>query len=351
MKRKQRVAIIGTVGIPAKYGGFETLAHNMAERLQDAYNLTVYCSSKAYTDRPEKYGNVRLKYVPLKANGWQSIFYDMYSMLSALRANDVLLVLGVSGALIIPVIKVFSSARIIIHIDGLEWKRDKWGKYVKQFLKYSEKIAVRSGNVVIADNEVLQDYVRLEYGKDSVLIEYGADHIIDIKSPVQERYAFSVCRIEPENNVHLILEAFSKMPDHELKFVGNWKLSEYSKLLWEKYSSFKNITLLDPVYDPHQLANLRNNANLYLHGHSAGGTNPSLVEAMYSNLPIVAFDVPYNRCTTENQAVYFSAVDELMEKVTSFSQIEKERMAGALRAIASRRYRWDVIAEKYSRLF
>ena len=114
----------------------------------------------------------------------------------------------------------------------------------------------------------------------------------------REPYSVTVCRIEPENNVHVILEAFSEMLDETLVFVGNWEKSEYGRSLKEKFSVCKNILLLDPIYEPHTVNWLRSNARVYIHGHSAGGTNPSLVEAMNLSLPILAFDCVYNRATT-----------------------------------------------------
>jgi glycosyltransferase involved in cell wall biosynthesis len=115
-------------------------------------------------------------------------------------------------------------------------------------------------------------------------------------------YACKVCRIEPENNVHVVLDAFSKLPRHTLVFIGNWNNSEYGRALREKYKDNTNMHLLDPIYDQRTLDVIRGNCFLYIHGHSAGGTNPSLVEAMYLGLPVIAFDVSYNRTTTDNSS-------------------------------------------------
>ena len=122
---------------------------------------------------------------------------------------------------------------------------------------------------------------------------------------LSENYAFKVCRIEPENNVHLILEAFYKYPLLNIVLVGNWNNSVYGKQLKLQFESFENIYLLEPIYDQNILNQLRSNCYLYIHGHSAGGTNPSLVEAMYLELPIIAYDINYNRETTSNKALYF----------------------------------------------
>ncbi len=346
------VSIIGTQGIPAQYGGFETLAQQLVENLNDKVNFTVYCSSSAYKEHPKLYKNAQLKYIPLKANGLQSIFYDIISILCSLRKNKYLLVLGVSGALIFPFIKVFSSKRLIIHIDGLEWKRAKWGHFTRQMLKMFERISIRFGDVIISDNKAIQDYVTSEYGKKSILIEYGGNQAgTGINFTNMNDYAFTVCRIEPENNIHILLKAYSLMPNKSLKVVGNWNVGEYGKSLRNEYKKYSNIEMLDPIYDVAKLNSLRKSCKVYLHGHSAGGTNPSLVEAMFIGLPIIAFDVSYNRNTTENKAYYFSDYKELIQQLQGISNTDYQECSDAMKCIAEKRYRWDIIVNKYYGLF
>lgn len=144
----------------------------------------------------------------------------------------------------------------------------------------------------------------------------------------REPYSVTVCRIEPENNVHVILEAFSEMLDETLVFVGNWEKSEYGRSLKEKFSVCKNIHLLAPIYEPHIVNWLRSNAHVYIHGHSAGGTNPSLVEAMNFSIPILAFDCVYNRATTEEKCLYWKIAEDLQNlmknKSGKFAEIARE---------------------------
>ncbi|RKQ38940.1 DUF1972 domain-containing protein, partial [Enterobacter sp. R1(2018)] len=229
--------------------------------------------------------------------------------------------------------------------DGLEWKRDKWGKWAKRFLKFSEKIAVKFSDVIIADNQAIADYVCQEYNKKSSVIAYGGDHAIHQKNAVTPKnFALSLCRIEPENNVHLILESFSKSCK-KLVFVGNWNSSEYGIGLKRKYSQFENITILDSVYDIQKLSVLRGECDFYVHGHSAGGTNPSLVEMMHFAKPILCFDCTYNRATTENEAVYFQDIDSLLSIIndSNYSTDIGEKML----EIASRRYTWSIVRQMY----
>ncbi len=357
----KKIAIIGTVGIPANYGGFETLAENLvkfhhASSLADL--LTVYCSSKSYPAKTPSYLSAQLKYVPLNANGVQSIVYDMISLVSAVwNRNNVILLLGVSGAVALPLIRLFSSAQIITNIDGIEWRREKWQGLAKQFLRFSEKIAVRFSHQVITDNEAIADYVKQSYGLDSHVIAYGGDHAIALDAvavdeyALPENYGFSVCRIEPENNVHIIMEAFSKLNSHTLVMVGNWNYSEYGRALREKYATCDNIFLLDPIYDLGKLKTLRSRASFFIHGHSAGGTNPSLVEAMHFGRPVLAFDCNFNRCTTEDLALFFKNSEELLYLITTMNVADTYRIGEQMLKISQRRYTWRIVAQQYFALF
>jgi hypothetical protein len=198
-------SIIGTVGVPACYGGFESLVENL---LPSGKVSLIYCSSKAYKVQVEMYKGTRLMYLPLNANGAQSVIYDLVSIGHSLifTRND-LLILGVSGSIAIPIFKLFSDRKVVTNIDGLEWKRDKWGRFGKWFLRFSESIAVKYSDIVICDNQAIADYVKDVYGVVSNVIAYGGDHAVrtDIKRHRStEKYGLALCRIEPENNVEMI---------------------------------------------------------------------------------------------------------------------------------------------------
>lgn len=358
---KGKIAIIGTVGIPARYGGFETLADHLVSHLSEKYDFTVYCSKNKYSkeERISTYKGASLQYIPLDANGIQSIPYDTLSILHALRKNDVLLVLGVAGAWILPFVKFFTHIKIIISIDGIEWKRDKWSLLTKLYLFWAEKLAVKYSHIDISDNESIQDYTALRYTTLSRVIEYGADHTLEVKPEegdcikypfLKQEYAVKVCRIEPENNVHLVLHAFEQSSRMPLVLVGNWNNSDYGKQLKERYATIKNIFLFDPIYDQREIDLIRGNAALYIHGHSAGGTNPSLVEAMYLGLPVISFRVSYNISTTENEAIYFSTSEELIELLASITDLTMENLRVEMKSIALRRYTWSTISRQYELL-
>lgn len=367
-KNKTKVAVIGTVGVPACYGGFESLVDNLLDFMPPDVEYTVFCSAPKYEKRLETYKGARLVYLDRDANGVSSVFYDYEGMKRAVALGaDVMLVLGVSGCLFLPIIRRRFKGKIITNIDGLEWKRDKWKFYAKWLLRFSERQAVRHSDIIIGDNRGITDYINAAYKKVTAkkrveLIAYGGDNVAHIEDDLlfaeypfaRGKYAVTVCRIEPENNVHMILEAFASLEKTQEKYtlviVGNWNNSEYGKTLREKYEQFKNLHLLDPIYEPHKINWLRSNAAVYVHGHSAGGTNPSLVEAMNLGLPILAFDCVYNRATTEEKCFYWQTAEDIKRLVLE-RQGEFKRVADDMSEAGKRLYSWEKIAGLYNALW
>ena len=355
----KQIAIVGIQGVPAKYGGFESLVENIiGENCPPEIHYTVFCSRRDYTERKRGYKGASLKYIPwFHANGIQSTLYDICGLLLSLRGYDCILVLGVSGCIFLPVFRLLCRKRLVVNIDGLEHRRAKWGRFAKWFLRKSEAMAVRCADVVVADNNGIQDYVRETYGKESALVAYGGDQVLRKVSEEKQlavlqqygvesgKFAVSVCRIEPENNSHIILEAFAQT-DLPLVFIGNWEHSEYGRRLKEKYAGCAHIRMMSANYDLDMLYSLRNHCRCYIHGHSAGGTNPSLVEAMFFGKPILAYDVVYNRETTENKAYYFKSAKELVGLLGRHLENGE-----ALKEVALKRYTWKYIAKQYEDFF
>ncbi|MFK7969689.1 MAG: DUF1972 domain-containing protein, partial [Bacteroidia bacterium] len=358
---KNHIAIIGTAGVPACYGGFETLAHELVCSLKESFNFTIYCSGKKYpqAERLTEWEGARLRYIPLSANGIMSVFYDIWSMLHALRYADILLVLGVSGCLFLPIIKLLSAKQVIVNLDGIEWRRAKWSGPAKWFLRVSEKMAVRYADVLIADNEGIRQEIQKRYKRDTTTIAYGGNQAFGVHATqadatrfpfLSKQYAFKVCRIEPENNIEIILKAFANQDELPLVLVGNWQHSEWSRAMYAQYAQQANLILLDPIYEPHTLNLLRSNAYVYVHGHQAGGTNPSLVEAMSLGLPIISYDVIFNQETTAHEALYFTDVTSL-QALLKWPPRRLHKMGKTMRKIAQERYTWEAISEAYSKVF
>lgn len=349
----RKVSIVGSVGVPACYGGFESLVENLISNNHPEIQYTVYASGRAYKNKVDIYKGAHIRYIPLEANGAQSVIYDICSLLLSIRTSDVVLILGVSGCLFLPIFKFFYNGLIVTNIDGLEWRRSKWGNWAKRFLKFSECLAVKYSDVIIADNQAITDYVLKEYNKKALTIAYGGDHAL-CKSKTSNDYLggyyLSICRIEPENNIEMILQAFSNHHDLQLKFIGNWCNSEYGIHLKKKYAGCVNIEIIESIYDIDELYKYRYHCVGYVHGHSAGGTNPSLVEIMHFSKPIFSFDCDFNRYTTEGLCYYYSTADELASSIlnntASYQQVGRD-----MERIAKQKYTWSVISRSYEDVF
>ena len=150
--------------------------------------------------------------------------------------------------------------------------------------------------------------------------------------------------------MELILNAFSRLPKSKIVIVGNWDIDKYSTDLREKFMNYNNIYLLDAIYDLNELNFIRSNANLYIHGHSAGGTNPALVEAMNLGLPIFAYESVYNQFTTNFKAKFFKTFEELLKLIKNSSENELSKLGIKMREIAIENYTWDIISKKYKKI-
>lgn len=349
----KKISIHGTVGVPAAYGGFETLAENLVVYANVQHlpvELTVYCSGASPSII---YKGAKLHFINLKANGISSIAYDIFSLFLAMKKkDDVILLLGVSGAIMLPMVRMLSNARIVTNVDGIEWARQKWSLLPKLFLKFSEYVAVKFSHEIIADNRGIAEHLDERYGCKSKVIAYGGDHAVvpepeHEKIPLPEQYALALCRVEPENNVQMVLEAMANLPEQNLVFVGNWQANDFSKAMYSQFVHCDNIYLLDPIYDVSFLCTVRKNADIYIHGHSAGGTNPSLVEMMHFAKPILTFDCKFNRYTTLDSALYFKTSTELRETIANISDQVRCEVGRDMGEIARKNYCWNIIGEQY----
>ena len=222
-------------------------------------------------------------------------------------------------------------------------------------------MGIRFSKYIISDNLIIQQHIENIYKKKSFLIEYGGDQVIKKElskttshkySINEKKYAFKVCRIEPENNIDLILNAFVHV-ELKLILIGNWNNSKYGINLKKSFTNISNLILLDPIYDQDTLDELRSNCGIYIHGHTVGGTNPSLVEAMNLGLCCIVYDVNYNRVTTNDQAIYFKTQNDLINILNKYElqEIDTSKIGNNLFKIAIEKYQWDLIISKYNYVF
>lgn len=360
--KKFDLAIVGIVGLPASYGGFETLADQIVIHLGSQKNIQVFCSSitKNVTSNLEKkYLGSTLTYVRWRANGWQSPLYDAISMWRGAKTSRTLLILGVSGCIFLPFIRIFwPDVFVVTNVDGIEWKRDKWGFAARFFLRISEWFAIKFSDDVVADNYGIQEYLLRAYGCNAKLIAYGGDQNLknnfetSISLGLQNgklatKFYLTICRIEPENSINEILLAFKDLPDETLVMVGNWNSTVFSKRLYDEFSGAPNILLLNPIYESEKLNYLRGRAIALIHGHKAGGTNPSLVEGMSHGLPVLAKNVIYNRHTTNDMAMYWDDVDDLLALIKKQNTQSLKVNGESMKKYAQENYTWNRVIQQY----
>lgn len=356
---KIKVAIVGTNGIPARYGGYETLADYLTKYLFNEYDFTVYCS-KTQPKLHKNYNGSNLVYLPLKANGWQSLLYDIVTLFHSAFSSDVILYLGPGAGFVVPFLRLF-NVKVIVNHGGLnEWEREKYSPFQRFVAKMGHKYAAKFATYNIADNILLKESIKRTFGVDSCVIRYGGDNAksVEVDNDLENKYPFlgkeyfvNVSRAQIDNNLHLVLEAFKNTPEKILVMVSNWSISSYGINLKNEYrNKYTNIILLDAVYEPKEINAIRGNAVAYIHSHSYCGTSPSLVEAMSLGLPIISFEVPTNKETTQGQAFFFSNSSELQNLIITVTKEDLTANGNSMKMIAAKEYTWQVISAQYASL-
>ncbi|HET9447960.1 MAG TPA: DUF1972 domain-containing protein [Steroidobacteraceae bacterium] len=319
-QQRRHLAIVGSVGIPNRYGGPEAFAESIAPALvARGFEVTVTCDRSRYTDDlSERFNGVRRLFIGIGANGASSMLHDLVAFMRVVRCADYILVLGVSGGLFFPLFRVacaLTGGRLLVNIDGVEWRRAKFGPLGKFVLYCSDLLSQWSAHVIIYDNDALLPYVRRP--SKAACVEYSGDHALLSERPAPSNsphpYALTICRIEPENNCEVLIEGFLKSSLAKYVFVGNWSRSEYGRELRRRYAGEPRLELRDPVYEPREVYRLRSQCTFYLHGHSVGGTNPSLVEILFFDCDILCWDCSFNRATAGDAARYFSSASHLAQ--------------------------------------
>jgi glycosyltransferase involved in cell wall biosynthesis len=361
------IAILGTKGIPNNYGGFEQFAEYLSTGLVNrGHNVTVY-SPHYHPFSLQQFDGVTIKkiYSPEKGIGAAANFlYDYLCLKDALfQKFDIIYEAGyhsVALAYKLLQIKSLTSPIVITNMDGLEWKRSKWNFLTKLLIKRLEKIAVHHSHYLISDNIGIQQYYKETFNQDSFFLPYGAtlvetfeeDHIkkFDLKPA---SYFLAIARLEPENNLELILDGYLlSRQEHSLCIIGNTH-SSYGRLLVKKYGN-KNIRFLGAIYNKPVLDALRHFSQIYWHGHSVGGTNPSLLEAMACQCFIVAHNNIFNKSVLEEKALYFSSPEEashIMDKAHFLRKNFYANFTPANNEKIEKIYSWDIVISKHESLF
>ena len=353
--------IVGIHGIPARYGGFETLAQNICEKLMTHFDFHVYCSGFEYK-KYIKLSSANLYHIPIRANGILGILYDFIGFFHSLFVADIILYLGPSGSGFITILNTIFRKKLLINHGGLnEWEREKLNKFQKIFSKFNHYVASKTASVNIVDNKLYKNSLIKNFKSKSSVVAYGGDHgSVPSKSDksnflckypfIKTNFALSVSRAQVDNNLHLVLNAFESINDLPIVLISNWSLNSYGKNLYNKYKDKKNFFLINAVYDLKELNFLRSNAHIYIHSHSRCGAAPSLIEAMYLSIPIISIDNPVNRETTKNKAIYFKSKNDLVEKINSLSKEKINKNSLWMKKIADSNYTWDKISNRYKNL-
>ena len=358
-----KIAFLGTRGIPNNYGGFEQFAEYISQGLvKRGHSVTVY-NPHFHTYDKDIFNGIEIRKIwsPEKQCGPMANFiYDFLSLKDALKQDfDIIYECGYHSNALSYYILTKDSPVIITKMDGIEWKRSKWNKGTQNLIKFLEKIAVKKSDYIISDNLGIQEYYRDTFNADSFFIPYGADlvnqfnenYLTDFNVKRNE-YFMLIARFEPENNLEMVLDGYVKSGNKRpFLVVGNEK-AKYGQYLVKKYAG-KNIIFTGPVYNIEILNSLRANARYYFHGHSVGGTNPSLLEAMASNALIVSHKNIFNGSVLENNAIYFSNSDEVCNVINSdvYKSEQRDIFIANNREKITNLYNWDLIITQHEQLF
>ena len=360
--RSLSIAMIGTRGVPATYGGFETAVEEVGKRLVErGHHVTVY--SRGAQDRQREYLGMKLVHLPaVPRKQLETLSHTGLSAVHAVarRKPDVAFVFNAANSPFLPLLRA-RGIPTALHMDGLEWRRSKWGARGKAYYRWAEQFGVRNADALIADAPGIADYYQQQFGVPTELIRYGAPILESApENNVRDlglepgRYHLVVARFEPENHVREIVEGYrasdAQMP---LVVVGSAPYAAaYTQAVHAAAAGDSRIRLLGAVYDQELLDALYLHAYTYVHGHSVGGTNPSLLRAMGAGTAVIAYDVGFNREVLNGRGWFFSdaAHASMHFGIAEAGAKAVAEVARALRRRAADAFRWDAVADDYEAL-
>lgn len=352
-----KIGIVGSRGIPNNYGGFEECAQQLAPRLvKMGHEVTVYNSHRhPYNQKTYQGVSIVHKYDPEHRIGTAGQFiYDLNCMIDAWsRQYDVILLLGYTSSSIwqrfLP-----PKAAVLCNMDGLEWRRSKYSPRIRQFLKRAERWAATRSHLMIADSEVIQQYLHEQYGREVVYLTYGAKIFKKPEPATLQEYGIGpgnynllIARLEPENNIELILKGVVQSSSERVCLVVGDHETSYGEKLKKQFKD-NRIRFVKGLFDKEELNNLRHYAHIYFHGHSVGGTNPSLLEAMACQCMIVAHRNPFNLEVLGDQGNYFIDEKDVTNALDHLERndVQKQRVKENMEKLRTK-YNWDLVAEQY----
>ncbi len=354
-----KIAIFGTRGIPNFYGGFEQFAQYLSEGLsQMGHEVFVY-NSHNHNYQNTKWNDVNIIhcYDPeFKLGTIGQFIYDLNCTLDSRNRNfDIILQLGYTSS------SVWNwlfkrRVKLITNMDGLEWKRTKFHRSVSLFLKYAEKLAVKNSDIVISDSLGIQAYLQKKYAINSKYIPYGAtifkspnELILNEFKLIPFKYDLLIARIEPENNINMIIDAYIKScVKRKLVVIGNMNTKLGKKI--QSQIDDPRIVFLGYVSDMNKLNNLRYYSNIYFHGHTVGGTNPSLIEAMASNTLICSHKNIFNISILNDDAIYFASQEELVDIIEEYQKSDYQNLCLNNKSKIQKIFSWEKIISDYEQL-
>jgi glycosyltransferase involved in cell wall biosynthesis len=359
-----KIAITGTRGIPNRYGGFEQFAQKLSIGLAaKGHDVWVYNTKSHFYGKPA-YRGVRIisKCSPEKWLGAPAnYFYDFICLRDAIRQQaDVVLECGfASAAPAYPYLNL-KKTRLITHMDGMEWKRTKWGKHTRRIIRKSIITTIRYSDTLVCDHLEMLKFYAMNYGLKPVYIPYGADitetgekAVLEAFNLIEGQYYLVTARLEPENNIrNIILGYLGAGLKEPLIIVGDFN-GKYGRKIKKEFTDTERIIFVGGIYHEESLDNLRYFSKALIHGHSVGGTNPSLLEAMAAGAWIISHDNLFNRYILEEDALYFQSVNDLTELLKEIPerQPSSREMINNNREKIKDKYQWANIVNQYEGLF
>jgi len=357
-----RIAILGTRGIPANYGGFETFAEHLSTRLAArGHDVTVYCRAHYVSPRELEFQGVKLKVLPtIRHKYFDTVVHTFLSALHAVpKRYDVALICNAANAPFASILRL-AGTPVALNVDGLEHKRKKWNSIARNYYLMAERLATILPTETVTDARVIQEYYLARYGAASTMIAYGAeverrpDPLVRRWRVEPNRYVLYVSRLEPENNAHLVIDAFKRVRTaHKLLIVGDAPYArEYINDLKARARRDRRIVFTGFVFGRDYRA-LQQNAYCYIHATEVGGTHPALLEAMGFGNCVLTLAAPENIEAIGDAGIAYTDENDLAEKLQRVlrdgSLVHSYRNRAQTRVLEN--YDWDYVVDQYERLF